>query len=279
MRSTDAPLPLKRPRRPSVLAIDASVPEMLPLLFPPAPPLVVVFILPVWNRIFTRSSGATQVLAMAPAAPPAISSCKEKEKEKRFETQRAEQKEGKKAISLFFQTPLTLTTTGKPCAKLATDIDNISRLCGTSGGRSAFLWRGRGVVLRVVVDGEVEVEVGDDGEQVEATSSIGSDSPPGAASDLAIACTTGSEPHVGCYVCVCLFTRSEARKNKRAAVRKEIEKRLNDLTEVGKNEEGNSLFSEQKKSMDVSLLLLDAHQTSPFFSPFTPSRRTPGSQL
>lgn len=77
MRSTDAPLPLKRPRRPSVLTIDASVPEMLLLLFLllPPPTLETVFILPVWNRIFTRSSGATQVLAMAPAAPPAISSC------------------------------------------------------------------------------------------------------------------------------------------------------------------------------------------------------------
>lgn len=87
-----------------------------------------------------------------------------------------------------------MTTTGKPCAKFATDIDDISRLCGTSGGRSAFFWRGGGVVLRVVeVDGEID-EVED--EQVEATSSIRRDSPPGAASDLAIACSTGSESHV-----------------------------------------------------------------------------------
>ncbi len=76
MRSTEAPFPLKRPLRPSVRAIEASVPLML--LLPPFPPVlpfvVVVFILPVWKRILTRSRGATQVLAMAPAAPPAISS-------------------------------------------------------------------------------------------------------------------------------------------------------------------------------------------------------------
>ena len=94
--------------------------------------------------------------------------------------------EKKKKLYLFFQTPLTLTTTGKPCAKLATDID-ASRLCG----RSAFFRRGGGVLR--VDDGEVEVEVDD--EQVEVTSSIGRDSPPGAASDLAIACTTVSETH------------------------------------------------------------------------------------
>jgi hypothetical protein len=64
MRSTDAPLPRKRPFTPSLLVMIWRVGRM-----PEA------WSLPVWNKILHRSNGATEDLAIAPAVPPAMSSC------------------------------------------------------------------------------------------------------------------------------------------------------------------------------------------------------------